>query len=232
MNPPNDIIVNPMNDTIKNPQNDISGPNDHEVPTSSTSINTPNYTSALTTTLYRALNIDYSVISDETMNRRPIVKLENNCVNVCFLNSCCQALYSLDFFHTYLEQTTINHPVIDKLKELFQTMRNTNGIVKTYDYMTQIREYFSDYRLAQQYDAEQCLRTILEICYPDIHNAASDNEFNSSKFDSQFICRVTCNETIECELNKGGCGNTQDRYEYHQILKLAIKEKSDYEQSV
>ena len=232
MNPPNDIIVNPLNDVITNAQNDISVPNDNEVPTSSTSINTPNEISALTTTHYRALNIDYSVISDETMNRKPIVKLENNGVNVCFLNSCCQALYSLDLFHTYLEQTTIDHPVIDKLKELFQTMRNTNGTVNTYDYMTQIQEYFNDYTLAQQYDAEECLRKILEICYPDIHNAASDNEFDSSKFDSQFIFRVTCNETVECEVNRGGCGNTQDRYEYHEILKLPVEETSVYQQSV
>ena len=108
-----------------------------------------------------------------------MVKLENYLVNLCFFNSTCQALYSLDLFHTYLEQTTISHPVVRTLKELFRTMRNTNGIVKTYDYMAQIHEYFNDYRLTHQYDAEQCLRYILEVCYPDIHNAASDNEFDS-----------------------------------------------------
>ena len=53
-----------------------------------------------------------------------------------------------------------------------------------------------------------------------------------SKFDSQLIfCVRNCDETVECELNKGGCGETQDRYEYHKILKFAIKETSEYEQS-
>ena len=116
--------------------------NDDEVPTSSTTVDVSN---ALTTKHYLALNIDYSLITDETLNRKPIVKLENNLVNLCFFNSTCQALYSLDFFHTYLEQTTISHPVVHTLKELFRTMRNTNGIVKTYDYIAQIHEYFNDY---------------------------------------------------------------------------------------
>ena len=98
--------------------------------------------------------------------------------------------------------------------------------------MTQIHEYFRDYTLAHQYDAEQCLRTILEICYPDIQNAAFDTEFDYNKFDSQFIFRVTYNEEIECEQRKGGCGNTQNNYEHHQILKLTINERSEFEQSV
>ena len=74
---------------------------DDEVPTSSTTTNVSN---ALTTKHYLALNIDYSLITDETLNRKPIVKLENNLVNLFFFNSTCQALYSLDFFHTYLNK--------------------------------------------------------------------------------------------------------------------------------
>ena len=173
--------------------------NDDEVPTSSNTISASN---ALTTKHYLALNIDYSLITNETLNRKPIVKLENYLVNICFFNSTCQALYSLNFFHTYLEQTTINHPVVRTLKELFRSMRNTNEIVKTYDYMVQIHEYFNGYQLTHQYDAEQCLRYILEICYPDIHNAASDNDFDT-RFNDQFIFRVTMNETYECEQKKG-----------------------------
>ena len=216
----------------------------HDAPTNSMESNDPSSSSSsnnnqndlsgslgpLTTTLYRGLNIEYSAVSDVTMNRKSIVKLGNYGENICFFNSCCQALYSLDFFHTYLEQTTIDHPVITKLKELFQTMRNKNGIVKSFDFMLQIQEYFRDYVPKRQYDAEECLSTILRICFPDIHNAASDTEFN--KFDSQFIFGVTYNETIECEQNKGGCGKTQDRYEHDQILKLTVKETSEFEQSV
>ena len=57
---------------------------DDDVPTSSTNIDISN---ALTTKHYLALNIDYSLITDETLNRKPIVKLENNLVNRCFFNS-------------------------------------------------------------------------------------------------------------------------------------------------
>ena len=91
--------------------------------------------------------------------------------------------------------------------------------------------YFNDYQITHQYDAEQCLRYILEICYPDIHNAASDNEFDS-RFNEQFIFRVTMNESFECEQEKGGCGNVTDKLECHQILKLRVKEISDFEQTV
>lgn len=67
----------------------------------------------------------------------------------------------------------------------------------------------------------------MQICYPDINNAAFDNEFHS-RFNDQFIFRVTMNETTECEQNKGGCGSTRDNFEYHQIIKLRINEISDF----
>ena len=104
-------------------------------------------------------------------------------------------------------------------------MRNTNGIVKTYDYMSLIHEYFNDYQLTHQYDAEQCLRYILQICYPDIHNAASDNDFDS-RFNDQFIFRVTINETTECEQDKGGCGNITDQFEI-LITRLSQKKSKN-----
>ena len=164
-------------------------------------------------TEYRALNINYSLISDNTINRKPYAKLQNHLVNICFFNSCLQALYSLDIFHTYLEQTPLVHPVIDKLKVLFNQMRNLNNEVLTYVHMYHMRQYFADYSPLQQYDAEGCLRTILQICYPDVQKAYSDNIFGITKFDSQFKFCITYNECTECS----SCQKTKNDIDNHYM---------------
>ena len=37
---------------------------------------------------------------------------------------------------------------------------------------------------------------------------------------------------MECDRAKGGCGHTKDNFEHHEILRLMVKEKSNFQQSV
>ena len=60
--------------------------------------------------------IDDDLDSGETVTRRNPVKLENNCVNVCFFNSIVQILYSLPLFHNYLAVTVVASNVVEVFK--------------------------------------------------------------------------------------------------------------------
>ena len=197
---------------------------DNNRPTSSTSTTTPVDIAGIINNTYLN-NIDYSLVTGDTINRNFPVRLRNEGVNVCFFNSIIQALYSLPLFHTYLEQTSIDDNILNKLKDLFQTMRNTNEIVQTSTYIRALENDFTGYTFGIQYDAEECLRKILEICYPYCHESTADPDYDSNKF----IFRVKFNETLECEQRLGGCGTVQDKYEHHQILKLKIEETSDFQ---
>ena len=160
------------------------------------------------------LNIDYSLVSADTINRKFPVKLRNEGVNVCFFNSICQVLYSLPIFHTYLEQTLIrDNVIVTELKNLFETMRSTSRIVQTSSYVRQLN--LGNYRFGMQHDAEEALSEILNSCYPD---------------DGESLFRIKLNESVVCERNLGGCGEKFDKYECHQVLKLQVQET--YEQSV
>ena len=49
-------------------------------------------------------------------------------------------------------------------------MRSSNvAEVLTYIPMYHLRQYFIGYNPRQQYDAEECLRTIRQVCYPDVN---------------------------------------------------------------
>ena len=133
------------------------------------------------------------------------MKLLNVGVNVCFFNSIIQALYSLPLFHTYLEQTTIDDNIVKELKRLFKVML-TSDIVKTSLFIKALESKFIGYRYRDQYDAEECLREILNVCFPYYHESASIKKFDSNKF----IFRVQVKQTTRCQLNKGGCGNQKD----------------------
>ena len=197
---------------------------DNNRPTSSTSTTTSVDIAGIINNTYLN-NIDYSLVTGDTINRNFPVRLRNEGVNVCFFNSIIQALYSLPLFHTYLEQTSIDDNILNKLKDLFQTMRNTNEIVQTSTYIRALENDFTGYTFGIQYDAEECLRKILEICYPYCHESTADPDYDSNKF----IFRVKFNETLECEQRLGGCGTVQDKYEHHQILKLKIEETLDFQ---
>ena len=54
------------------------------------------------------------------------VTLQNEGVNVCFLNSIVQVLYSLIEFRTYVEQTNSTRNMVSKLKNLLEEMERTN----------------------------------------------------------------------------------------------------------
>ena len=206
---------------------------DHEVPTTSshndnvrlddneepTSFSAINKLDVIRSHLNSSLDIDFSSVTLNTQNRRFPVKLLNEGVNVCFFNSIIQALYSLPLFHTYLEQTTIDNKIVKELKRLFKIMLTSN-IVRTSTYIKALENKFIGYRYKDQYDAEECLREILNVCFPYYHESASIENFDSNKF----IFRVQVTQTTKCEVNKGGCGIQQDDLEHRQILKLNINE--------
>ena len=151
--------------------------------------------------------IDDHSDSGEIVTRRNPVKLENNCVNVCFFNSIVQILYSLPLFHNYLAVTLVDNNVVEVFKDLFEAMNFASGIVTTFPYVNQLQ--LPHYQFGNQYDAPEALTYIIEECYPD---------YSKSNFG------VTIEESFVCEERLGGCEEKFDKPECQRILPLRIEE--------
>ena len=158
-------------------------------------------------------NIDYSVTSDNTINGKFPVLLQNEGVNVCFINSIVQVMYSLPCIHTYLEQTSIcDNVIVTTLRNLFRTMRTTNEIVQTSPYVRQLN--LSNYTFGRQHDAQEALSQILDGLYPD---------------NNQSIFRIKSTLSIVCERNLTGCGEIQQRHENTQLVRFQVNETHDFQ---
>ena len=180
------------------------------------------------------LDIDYFTITDNiTISKYP-VRLRNEGVNACFINTINQVLYSLPQFHLYLYQTLVDNPTVTALKTIFQKMRSANGIVQTsnflnpadseylhigdhYIFRPQADQGIDNYTFRSQYDAQEALQKILDNCYPDI---------NRSMF-----CTLV-DEVHECDETLGGCGKRQKKLMPYQMIKLEVDSETIEDQNV
>ena len=74
---------------------------------------------------------------------------------------------------------------------------STSDIVKTSSFIKALESKFIGYRYKDQYDAEECLGEILNVCFPYYHESASIQNFDSNKF----IFRVQVKRTTKCQVN-------------------------------
>merc|ERR1739838_578018 len=154
-------------------------------------------------------------VSTVTIDRNFPVKLQNKRVNVCFFNSICQVLYSMPLFRTYLEQMNLdqvrNDSRIERLQKLFTKMKDCDATRSVYTFDTVKKLKFRHYTPGQQYDAQEALSQILSICFPN-----NDNEHN--------MFRICSEVTLQCNVDRIGCGNNQKENTYAQILILQVQE--------
>ena len=176
--------------------------------------------------------IDYSIVTNETLNRKFPVKLMNEGVNVCFFNSICQILYSIPSFHTYLEQVDIDKIRNDsrfneskrklitlrlhEMKKLFGLMKCGANKVKTSIFARKIQ--LNNYMFETQHDAQEALSDILETCFPYYD---SEEDGNHSMFRIQF------EQIMHCNKNRNGCGSTERKFIYDHILSFHLEDTDE-----
>ena len=175
--------------------------------------------------------INCPIATTNMSNRNFPVKLQNKGVNVCFFNSICQVLYSIPAFQTYLEQINLEQfdstmhtserelavRRINVLKNLFSSMISSTGTIRTSDYVIQYQ--FKNYTFRMQHDAQEALNEILETCYPQYALEDSDHH----------MFRIQFEESIVCDRDTNGCGESNNKYTYDQILRFPIRETNDWQ---
>ena len=151
----------------------------------------------INSSLLKALSSEH-YIDWTIMDEIRIVKLLNEvvgirCENVCFFNTVIQLLYSIPRLHTCLfnpiPKKDVDANVIMAMRHLFNEMY-TKDVVKTSIYVTQFK--LEDYTLYSQYDAQECLISILDKILP-----------STSPFTIDIMSKIWCSKCNH-QINKAG----------------------------
>ena len=161
-------------DTICNEQNTLMPVNEND-DTQSDIIATPILTVSsieqAASTSGSNMNNYFVPVTDDIVNRKFPVKLENN-AQVCFFNSICQIFYSMPKFLAKLKYTPSTNKVVISMQDILETMKVCNYVIP-YSYIHRID--LNDYTFGTQHDAQEALGQILDKIYPEnilLHIAA------------------------------------------------------------
>ena len=137
-------------------------------------------------------------ITDARRDNVPI-GLQNEGVNVCFFNSIVQVLHSsVDFRRQVLNMPNRNQCVLG-IQNLFTEMSTqvSNEPIRTSKYVQNIG--LDNYQFGDQYDAHECLKTIIDNCYPSIAQTC--------------LFTFDVRESLICENSPGysGCGQISEQ---------------------
>eukprot|EP00111_Clytia_hemisphaerica_P012085 TCONS_00035512-protein len=123
--------------------------------------------------------------------------LKNLGQNVCFVNSVIQSLYTIDTFREFVKTLDTNDSSILAIKDLFSTIESSESPIETYEFIKSIELPGYDYAQREQFDAQECVNSILNHVY-QVH-------FNEIPAESSF--RVSFLESVLCQR----CNNPSER---------------------
>ncbi|XP_066930953.1 uncharacterized protein [Clytia hemisphaerica] len=132
--------------------------------------------------------------------------LKNLGQNVCFFNSVIQSLYTIDTFREFVKTLDTNDSSILAIKDLFSTIESSESPIETYEFIKSIELPGYDYTQREQFDAQECVNSILNHVY-QVH-------LNEIPEESSF--RVSFLESVLCQR----CNNPSERTEYYNMCRI------------
>ena len=191
--------------------------------------------------------------SEETVDKRVVIKGLDNLGNTCYLNCCLQALYSTIEFREYLisdkwqsNASTESKPLHSSLTKLFKEMnanQNDKSIEPKHFWKT-FTQFKPQFLGSEQHDAQECLRYIIDGIHEEV-NAAKERRKKRNKrvaevvdswesawkqflkyTDESFLVHIFVGQmksSIECL----ECHNRSDSWEHFWDISLSLPEKDD-----
>ena len=134
------------------------------------------------------------------------IGLKNMGQNVCFFNSVIQSLFTIDSFRDFVDTLDTNDSSILAIKNLFSALKRSDSPIETYEFIKSIVLPGYDYTQRQQFDAQECINSLLNHVY-QVH-------LNEIPAESAF--RVSFLESILCQ----SCNNVSERTEYYNMSRI------------